>query len=83
MKTDEDIYELDEELTRIKWDIVGLSETRRESESRIKMNCGNLLSYTTNSNLRVIINKAIIKHVQTIKRETQIELSISYSKKRL
>lgn len=53
MITDEKIYELEEELTRIKWDIVGLSETQRKTESRIKMNfgTGNLLCYKNNSNL--------------------------------
>lgn len=72
MNKDEKIYELEEELSKIKWDIIGLAETRRKGESRIHLRSGNLLyckGNEDNSNFGIgfIINKRLTRQIQTIK----------------
>lgn len=45
LRIDEKIAELEEEIGKLRWDILGLSEVRREGEDTITLKSGNLFYY--------------------------------------
>ena len=55
MNKEEKIYELEEELKKVRWDVVGLAETKKSTEQRIILE--------SNGGVGFIVNKKIIKHV--------------------
>lgn len=72
MAKDEKLFELEEELTKIKWDIVGLSEIKRRGEQCLDLNSGNRLYYTGNENetyggVGFLIRKNLIPYITTYK----------------
>lgn len=71
LASDEQILELEKELERIKWDIVGISETRRKGENQLTLKSGNLFYHAgEESSLRgvgFLIHKKYAKKVLDIK----------------
>lgn len=45
LNKDEKIYELEEEIKDLNWDIIGLAEVKRKGEERITLQSGNILYY--------------------------------------
>ncbi|PZC75537.1 hypothetical protein B5X24_HaOG205964 [Helicoverpa armigera] len=45
LRTDERICELEEELSKLRWNIIWLCEVRREGEDTVTLKSGNLLYY--------------------------------------
>ncbi|XP_037294379.1 uncharacterized protein LOC115454908 [Manduca sexta] len=71
--TDERYEELESEvLNKMKWDIIGLSETRRRGEQLIRLNSGQLFYYKGHDNksqggVGFIINTSMTKSLQNIR----------------
>jgi len=51
LSTEQKTLELEEELIRIKWDILGLSEVNRRGENQIALKSGHLLQYKGEENI--------------------------------
>lgn len=71
LRTDEKIVELEEELSRLRWDIVGLSEVRREGEDTITLRSGNLLYFREGDHLSqggvgFFVHKSLVNNVLKI-----------------
>lgn len=71
LRTDEKITELEEELSRLRWSIVGLSEVRREGEDTIILKSGNLLYFREGDQLSqggvgFIVHKSLVNNVVKI-----------------
>ncbi|XP_075990191.1 uncharacterized protein LOC142985833 [Anticarsia gemmatalis] len=71
LRTDEKLVELEEELSRIRWDIVGLSEVRRQGEDSIILKSGNLLYFRegdqqSQGGVGFIIHKSLVNNVVKI-----------------
>ncbi|XP_072389355.1 uncharacterized protein [Diabrotica undecimpunctata] len=69
---DEKVYELEEELSKLKWDIVGLSEVKRRGEHCMHPNSGNRLYYTgqiheTYGGVGFLIKKYLTPYISTYK----------------
>lgn len=47
--TDDKLEELEIELSKIKWDIIGLGEVRRKEEEKIELKNGNIFYYKGNA----------------------------------
>ncbi|XP_045447808.1 uncharacterized protein LOC123656144 [Melitaea cinxia] len=54
LRTDAKLVELEEALSRLNWDIIGLSGVRREGEDSITLKSGNLLYYREGNSPRVV-----------------------------
>lgn len=70
LRTNEKLVELENELKHIKWDILGLSEVRREGEEQIVLSSGHLLHYrgdSSNGGVGFMVNKKHTKNILTIK----------------
>lgn len=71
MHKDDKLFELEEELGKTKWDIIGISEIKRREEKCIQLHSGNTLYYrgalqNEEDNIRgvgFIINKKIAANV--------------------
>ncbi|KAL0871065.1 hypothetical protein ABMA27_004870 [Loxostege sticticalis] len=71
LRTDEKLAELKEELSRLRWDIVGLCEVRREGEDTMILKSGNLLYFREGEQLSqggvgFIVHKSLINSVVQI-----------------
>ncbi|KAL0852521.1 hypothetical protein ABMA27_017001 [Loxostege sticticalis] len=71
LRTDEKLAELEEELSRLRWDIVGLCEVRREGEDTMILKSGNLLYFREGEQLSqggvgFIVHKSLINSVVQI-----------------
>ncbi|KAL0860006.1 hypothetical protein ABMA27_010321 [Loxostege sticticalis] len=71
LRTDEKLVELEEELSRLRWDIVGLCEVRREGEDTMILKSGNLLYFREGDQLSqggvgFIVHKSLINNVVQI-----------------
>ena len=71
LRTDEKIAELEEELSRLRWSIVGLSEVRREGEDTIILKSGNLLYFQegdrqSQGGVGFIVHKSLVNNVVKI-----------------
>lgn len=71
LRTDEKIVELEEELSKLRWDIVGLSEVRREGEDTIILKSGNLLYFRegdqqSQGGVGFIVHKSLVNNVVKI-----------------
>jgi exonuclease III len=71
LRTDQKILELEEELGRLRWDIVGLSEVRREGEDSIILKSGNLLYFregdqVSQGGVGFIVHKSLVNNVVKI-----------------
>ena len=71
MRTDERIAELEEELSRLRWDIVGLSEVRREGEDTMTLKSGNLFYYRegdqqSQGGVGFLVHRSLINNIITI-----------------
>ncbi|XP_072377789.1 uncharacterized protein [Diabrotica undecimpunctata] len=72
MAKDEKVYELEEELSKIEWDIVGLSEVKRRGEQCMHLNSGNRLYYSrkideTNGGVGFLVKKYLTPYISTYK----------------
>lgn len=72
MAKDEKIYELEEELKRINWNIVGLSEVKRRGEQCIDLFSGNRLYYRGDENeayggIGFLVKRDIKEQIQKFK----------------
>ena len=68
LSTDEKVYELEDELEKIKWDVVGLSEIRRPGEDKINLQRTGHTFYwkggvTRNNGVGFLINKNLAANV--------------------
>ncbi|XP_063635113.1 uncharacterized protein LOC134805838 [Cydia splendana] len=71
MRTDEKICELEEELSRLHWDIVGLCEVRREGEDTTTLKSGNLLYHRegdqqSQGGVGFLVHKSLVNNIITI-----------------
>ncbi|XP_013144778.1 PREDICTED: uncharacterized protein LOC106108224 [Papilio polytes] len=71
LRTDERIAELEEELSRLRWDIIGLSEVRREGEETIILKSGNLFFFRegdqqSQGGVGFIVHKSLVNNVVKI-----------------
>ena len=71
LRTDEKLTELEEEISRLHWDIIGLSEVRREGEDTIILESGNLLYYREGDQLSqggvgFIVRKSLRNNIVSI-----------------
>lgn len=71
MRTDEKIHELEEELSRLPWDIVGLCEVRRKGEDTVTLKSGNLLYHQegdqqSQGGVGFLVHKSLINNIITI-----------------
>ena len=72
LSSEERLLELEEELKEIKWDVIGLAETRRRGESIKKLESGNIL-FTKGKNdkcqsgVGFLINKTMANNVVEFK----------------
>lgn len=71
LRTDEKITELEEELSRLRWGIVGLSEVRREGEDSMILKSGNLLYFRegdqqSQGGVGFIVHKSLVSSVVKI-----------------
>lgn len=51
LASDEKMFEMEDQLNKIKWDIVGLSKMRRRGESQVTLRSGHLFHYKGDDNL--------------------------------
>ncbi|XP_028167508.1 craniofacial development protein 2-like [Ostrinia furnacalis] len=71
LRTDVRLAELEEELSRLRWDIVGLCEVRREGEDTIILKSGNLLYFRegdqqSQGGVGFIVHKSLVNNVVQI-----------------
>ncbi|KAL0868479.1 hypothetical protein ABMA27_007962 [Loxostege sticticalis] len=71
LRTDEKIVELEDEMSRLRWSIMGLSEVRREGEDTITLRSGNLLYYREGDQLSqggvgFLVHRSLINNIITI-----------------
>ncbi|KAL0818444.1 hypothetical protein ABMA28_016488 [Loxostege sticticalis] len=71
LRTDEKIVELEDEMSRLRWSIMGLSEVRREGEDTITLKSGNLLYYREGDQLSqggvgFLVHRSLINNIITI-----------------
>ena len=71
LRTDEKVVELEEGLSRLRWDIVGLSEVRREGEDSIILQSGNLLYFRegdqqSQGGVGFLVHKSLVNNVVKI-----------------
>ncbi|KAF9818198.1 hypothetical protein SFRURICE_003939 [Spodoptera frugiperda] len=68
LRTDENIVELEEELSKMRWDILGLSEIRREGQDTIILDSGNLLFFRegdrkSQGGVGFLVRKSLVNNV--------------------
>lgn len=68
LRTDEKIVELEEELSKMRWDILGLSEIRREGQDTIILDSGNLLFFRegdrkSQGGVGFLVRKSLVNNV--------------------
>jgi endonuclease/exonuclease/phosphatase family metal-dependent hydrolase len=71
LRTDEKIAELEEGLSKLRWDVIGLSEVRREGEDTITLKSGNLLYFRegdqqSQGGVGFIVHKSLVDNVVKI-----------------
>lgn len=71
LSTDDKVHELEEELEKIKWDVVGISEVRRPGEDKILLRRSGHTLYWKGGDTRMngvgfIINKNLARNVTNI-----------------
>ncbi|XP_045492403.1 craniofacial development protein 2-like [Colias croceus] len=71
LRTDEKIVELEEELSKLRWDVIGLSEVRREREDTITLTSGNLFFYRegdqqSQGGVGFIVHKSLVNNIVSI-----------------
>ena len=71
LSSDEKIHELQEELDKIKWDVVGISEVRRLGENKIQLHKSDHTYYwkggdTRNNGVGFIIHKNLARNVTNV-----------------
>ncbi|CAK1595319.1 unnamed protein product [Parnassius mnemosyne] len=71
LRTDEKIVELEEEIDKLRWHIIGLSEVRREGEDTVILESGNLLYHREGDHLSqggvgFIVHKSLVNNVVKI-----------------
>lgn len=71
LRTDEKILKLKEQLNNLRWDIIGLSEVRREGEDTMTFKFGNLFYYRDGDQLfqggvGFIVRKSLVNNVVRI-----------------
>ncbi|XP_072943439.1 uncharacterized protein [Epargyreus clarus] len=72
LRNDEKIYELEEEIDKLNWSIIGLSEVRRQGEDSTILKSGNLLYHREGEHLSqggvgFIVNKSLVNNIVEIK----------------
>ncbi|XP_072938941.1 uncharacterized protein [Epargyreus clarus] len=72
LRNDEKIYELEEEIGKLNWSIIGLSEVRRQGEDSTILKSGNLLYHREGEHLSqggvgFIVNKSLVNNIVEIK----------------
>ncbi|CAG4952076.1 unnamed protein product [Parnassius apollo] len=66
LRTDEKILELKEEVDKLRWDIIGLSEVRREGKDTVILESGNLfyhLDHLSQGGVGFIVHKSLVNNV--------------------
>lgn len=64
MKHNEKLYELEENLNQVKWDILGVSEVQRRADMCVEIELGNRLYYDESyGRIRFLIKKHIKQNV--------------------
>lgn len=88
LRTDERLKDLESELEKIKWDIVGLSEVRRQGEKCIRLQSGHILFYKGQEGISqwgvgLLINKRLADNIiqYTVKSHRIIYIIIKISSK--
>ncbi|CAG4920088.1 unnamed protein product [Colias eurytheme] len=71
LRNDEKIYELEEEISGLKWDIIGLSEVRREGEDTLTLKSGNLFYHRegdqkSQGGIGFLVNKSLANNISEI-----------------
>ncbi|CAG4945202.1 unnamed protein product [Parnassius apollo] len=71
LRTDEKILELEEEIDKLRWSIIGLSEVRREGEDTVILESGNLFYHREGDHLSqggvgFIVHKSLVNNVVQI-----------------
>jgi endonuclease/exonuclease/phosphatase family metal-dependent hydrolase len=71
LRTDAKLIELEKAIGKLRWDIIGLSEVRRQGEDSIILDSGNLLYYREGDKqsfggVGFIIHKSLVNNVLTI-----------------
>ncbi|XP_038206257.1 uncharacterized protein LOC119828225 [Zerene cesonia] len=72
LRTDEKIIELEVELSKLRWDVIGLSEVRRQGEDTITLTSGNLFFFRegdqqSQGGIGFIVHKSLINNIVSIK----------------
>lgn len=70
--SDEKLYELEEELKKVKWDVVGLSEIRRRGEEQLTLKSGHLFHYIgqpdkSEGGVGFILHRQLVERIIEIK----------------
>ncbi|XP_052742326.1 craniofacial development protein 2-like [Bicyclus anynana] len=68
LRSDEKVIELEEVMSKLHWDIIGLSEVRREGEGSIILESGNMLYYRegdqqSQGGVGFIVHKSLVNNV--------------------
>ncbi|PZC71243.1 hypothetical protein B5X24_HaOG213755 [Helicoverpa armigera] len=71
LRPEEKICELEEELSKLHWDIIGLCEVRREGEDTVTLKSGNLLYYRegdqkSQGGVGFFVHKSLVNNITTI-----------------
>nr|XP_026499445.1 uncharacterized protein LOC113403192 [Vanessa tameamea] len=80
LRTDEKIVELEQVLSKMHWDIIGLSEVRREGEDSIILKSGNIFYFREGDHLSLdgvgfIVHKSLVNNVVKIE---SVSTSVPY-----
>ncbi|XP_045496012.1 uncharacterized protein LOC123694588 [Colias croceus] len=75
LRTDEKIVELEEELSKLRWDVIGLSEVRRQGEDTITLTSGNLFFYRegdqqSQGGIGFIVRRPLINNIISIESDS-------------
>ena len=77
LRTDDDLNRLMEDLEHIKWDVVGISETKREGEGLIELPSGHQIyevgkteENKTRKGIAILVNKRLKDYIEEFKTHT-------------
>ncbi|CAK1602653.1 unnamed protein product [Parnassius mnemosyne] len=69
LRTDEKILELEEEIDKLRWNVIGLSEVRRKGEDTVILESGNLFyhrDHLSQGGVGFIVHKSLVNNVVKI-----------------
>ena len=88
LRDNESIHKLEHELSKVKWDVIGISETRRKGENKIQLKSGNIIYWKghddrSESGVGFLINKEIVGNIINFKaiNERIITITIRLNRK--